>query len=566
MLSSTRTNKRYATSKGDGNCAFNAFALALYDEAFLRAIEDNFVQQGRDVDEALEGFLEKVSLALKKEKKITWADFKTLYLNSPPDEGQVFLAPILRDLAISHFNQEQASEDMFTSKLLLEVAFDYYYRTKINEEKNVPLLDDDILTTFPFIEKKFSKIVDKKRSQKENFEEVWEWWSKPKLSDGGANHINDVETKAAQANHSDTSKHETKRIEAEAHRKVEASGFQLFLKEMRKNATWAGDLELAKLASYFNISLLAERKHVLKNYLIFNNYGKVSRAKVGGDEQVKALVLRNVLDPVLAECHQVAFYRLSREELEKRLAGLKEEDVSLMTEVFDLDKKTIAKDIFSDLDELIARGVLSRPDKDGNCKLLMSKDDAINSMLAIDNADVIIDAYTRNYKNTPTMVLENVGGHWEPKDTLVPNVSDVSPSLEDKAKVMPANTEKAVPDHPLNNFQRAGNGLMCSLKDLNTFSTDALRVNASTRSLTASSSNSLIEAGEELVRCLRGINTTLAEMARAREQKNALFQLNTPTQSSGNKNAFFNSATTLAEDTGIKATEPKKTTMLKAKP
>src|SRR5689334_5053960 len=87
---------------GDGNCAFNAFVLALCEPSMLDQIEKKHQDNGWDIDNELKEFIAQASAALgllPEGDNFNWAELKAELLRLGQldlRELQLKLAPVLR--------------------------------------------------------------------------------------------------------------------------------------------------------------------------------------------------------------------------------------------------------------------------------------------------------------------------------------------------------------------------------------------------------------------------------------------------------------------------------------
>lgn len=404
---------------GGGNCAFNAFAKVLHRKEFLEAIEAHFKDSNIDINVALREFLDGVQkgfLSLHKGQEInvmpnqrcTWEDFKNYFFDlryvKDDQDAQRLLSPILRHLAVSKFDRSENSTDIEKTKFLLQTAFNYHFDKYVEKSKPDPI-GDDIVYQFEFIKTKFRDICfshrlsdddkDKEILRGVYFNKVLDWW------------LNEQDS---------------------------IRGLDIFLANMDTDGRYAGDLELAKLAEYFGITLKAERQlhngKKMETLVHFNN-GTIPRKSLGNEEQIKRLANRNIIDHVPND-QDPTFLPITEEKLEERMANFSNKSVNLMLQVLssnsfkEKDGKWEIENIDAlglfgkeSYDELIARGVISQS-VDGINRLLVDKNDVMDILQSIEDKDIILKIYQDYYRAAPVMVLDNTAQHWTPVAAYTP--------------------------------------------------------------------------------------------------------------------------------------------------
>lgn len=215
---------------GDGNCAYNAFILALTEPGVLDQIERYLVHQGRDPNIVFEQFIIKTAY-LFHPQPYNFATIKKALLEARGRNKimlQKQLAPVLRKLAIDLIEQEYRDgnrEYLNGTQAGLIAAFRQYVKHRFNP--NIPI-DDDIFIEHDFIKRSFEKCVNylmRHDNNEENLNHCVEllkkWWAR--------------------------------------------KGHKRFLYEMRKNRICSGDMELARLAKYFHVPLNVVSQNVEYN-------------------------------------------------------------------------------------------------------------------------------------------------------------------------------------------------------------------------------------------------------------------------------------------------------------
>ncbi len=201
----------------DGNCAFSAFALALCKPDVFAKIEGISRSRHSTPDKTWHRFIKLAAAAFNVAED--WRSVKLAMLawrKQDKAEFQKKAARVLRTL----------SHDLALTSTIDE--YSYYYRKTTNELEfaylaytpNDGATEDDIFCRHSFIKTKF----DEFKLQGSSTDAIFIWWL--------------------------------------------SQGYELFLDAMNKNAEYAGDLELARLARYFEVSLLR-----LNGPPLYRNFG-----------------------------------------------------------------------------------------------------------------------------------------------------------------------------------------------------------------------------------------------------------------------------------------------------
>ena len=196
MLSRPRRTVSLEETLGNGNCAFNAFALGWCDAAVLDYLELYHAK--------LEAFRihAAAALHLTAEEQNTWQHFKAALLAQRARDKEALqrqLAPVFRHLAIGLI--EANPDTLAEIKEHFLGAFDGFVSGR---------LGDDIFIRHPFIRTLFEN-------------------TRREVAPGGVNqYLSDW---------------------------WDNTGCTQFLAEMKKDRVWAGDIELGALAKYFHVNL-----------------------------------------------------------------------------------------------------------------------------------------------------------------------------------------------------------------------------------------------------------------------------------------------------------------------
>ena len=226
----TELERTIEKTLGDGNCAFNAFALALCDPYIFHFLEKLARKDKVNLNERYFEFIMRVGEALHVQQD--WQGVKQALLalrKTDKDELQKKLAPVLREISINvASNPRVYAEQLERSLITVDGAFHVFKLNRIGKEVRVK---DDIFAGkkhLIFVEQKFAEICNMTNDDECRNQMIRRWWVD--------------------------------------------EGYDLFLQAMRRNGEWAGDLELSRLAWYFDVVLkkVSDDDQV---YLIHGDYG-----------------------------------------------------------------------------------------------------------------------------------------------------------------------------------------------------------------------------------------------------------------------------------------------------
>lgn len=216
---------------GGGDCAFAAFILG------LKNVLDSLESQS-DFD--VQTFVDKAAKALNvdanwhsvKEKMLALSESKTGKI-----ELQKKLVTVMREIAISRGLADPTHQER-TIPLLLAAFHNHAQGIKNSQEKT----KDDIYRRHKFIVGKFNEFALQMnaKNEKEIEKKLTDWWEK-EGKDGAK------------------------------------SGYQQFMDAMAKPGTWAGDLELYQIASYFKVNLDVEMAGGVIHHIWIEDYGRIPR-------------------------------------------------------------------------------------------------------------------------------------------------------------------------------------------------------------------------------------------------------------------------------------------------
>lgn len=223
---------------GDGNCAFNAFALSLCHLIVSGEFEEKPSQQIIIIN------IFNAALPSQFSSINNWASIKQ-YLNGFDNASDIIqhielpLAKTLREIAGNIFLLDGDQKIAYYKSLTqttLTAAFDEFCRVKHLQQsgKNTRNLDD-IYHAHQFIHDKFKTVSAMHLNPSQQKQVLSEWWE---------NSSQDF---------------------------PDSSAFENFIIEMKKNGQSAGDLELGALAEYLGLGLQIHRHNQLINLSSDNN-------------------------------------------------------------------------------------------------------------------------------------------------------------------------------------------------------------------------------------------------------------------------------------------------------
>lgn len=366
---------------GEGDCAFNAFTLALCDPAVFSQIERSIKSAGEDINLRFETFILHVSQTLDVDA--AWDAVKAELLRLHQDDKdklQRSIAPIMRMLSI---NIARTSHDAVylkseTVDKLVSVYNDYARKKTGKTVTN----QDDIFSRHRFITDKFYEIYwgqNKDKMDRRKAIENW-WWNE---------------------------------------------GYDQFLDEMAKPKVWAGDLELARLAKYFNVVLNC----VPDEGFLYNIHGDYGYFPFLNDEigkniprQDRAEVMellhnRFVLAPGHENVHQfgVNFLMTNLGHISRRLRKVpNDEQVTNFIQSQEKLKGQLAPAAWptSCLDELIQRNVIGRNNDGKTFSFSVDANTALQCIAEVPHYREIMKICGHYFQSHPTLVLHKSPDHW----------------------------------------------------------------------------------------------------------------------------------------------------------
>ena len=396
-------------SLGDGNCAFNAFALAFCRPDILDKVESQ-----QEPDTAFKNFIEKVAKAFNIENN--WQSVKQRLLELDKTTLQRKLAPILRELAIEQAKcDNQNRDEMFHS--LYSTYRHYIYKM---EKLVVSQEQDDIYNAHPFIVKRFEAFY-------QTLIEIFN------------NRNHDFFTNKKQYNKLMRKQNRTEddnRTIFEFDQKMDGylmddlrtwwkgEGYHTFFDHMEKNGKWAGDLELKQLGQYFNIPIVCCNPPY---YHIHLAYGTIPRLYNKDDnhglpefelqeEDINQLVVRHIIDVPSKEQKQLSLLSSTELEINARLAAVPEYDeVSAFIDKNKaeavLEKQTVPSTwSVGCVHELIKRDIVDNKTK----QFIVTSDEAKKRITGMKHHEALSMVWKLCYRHSvPVIKLTNPDIHWD---------------------------------------------------------------------------------------------------------------------------------------------------------
>ena len=366
---------------GEGDCAFNAFTLALCDPSVLSQIERSVKSSGTDINLRFETFILHTSQALDVDA--TWDAVKAELLrlrDKDKEKLQRRIAPIMRMLSIDIARNSPDAVFLKSETVdKLVSVFNDYVRKKIGKQVTT---HDDIFSRHSFITDKFYDVYwdrSKDKMARRKAIENW-WWNK---------------------------------------------GYDQFLNEMAQQYVWAGDLELARLAKYFNVVLNC----VPDEGFLYNIYGDYGYFPFLNDEVGKNIprqgraevmdLLRNRF--VLAQGHEdvhqfgVNFSMTNLSDIGRRLQKIpNDEQVTKLIQSHEKLKGQLVPTNWPKrcLDELIQRNVIGRNNDGKTFSFSVDANTAMQCIAEVPHYREIMNICRDYFQSHPTLVLHKSPDHW----------------------------------------------------------------------------------------------------------------------------------------------------------
>lgn len=394
-----RYEREKESTIGQGNCAFNAFTLALCDPSVLSQIERSLHAANEHPDERFNQFIHSASESLRV--AANWAAVrKELLRLREVDKHQLQnkIAPILRQLSIDIAVYSPDAVFLKSQTVVqLVSAYSDYQRNKLGKQVTST---DDIFSRHSYITDKFYEVYygkEKDKLQRKKIIENW-WWNE---------------------------------------------GYDRFLNEMRSDGVWAGDIELARLAKYFNVVL-----EVIPDegflYNIHGDYGYFPFL----DDDIGSMIPRNDRSDIIEMLRSRMIIEHGHEHV--HVSGINFSMANLWSIIRRLEKIPNCKQVMefisqhpqlkgvmvpkqwprACMDELIQRNVIGRHNNGKDYIFSIPANDAMLRINEIPHCRAVSDICQKYFKALPTLVLHKSPDHWS--NTL----KIISPEeLENKKKI-----------------------------------------------------------------------------------------------------------------------------------
>lgn len=368
-----RLNREIEDAARDGNCAFNAFALALCDEYTLYLIERSLQSKHQNPDVCFHQFI--LAVAEVFNIPANWKEVKQELLQCRKTNKvglQKKLAPVLRNLCIDL--AEDPARYVYHQNLLYSHFLEAFSQYRNRSE-------DDLFARHQFIKHKFYEVIHSTDSEIQQDKTIDQWWWK--------------------------------------------EGYQQFLKAMRSSGVWAGDLELTRLAEYFNVVL-----HIFyeeEDYGIHGNYGYLPLLdqevfKDCVDDIYFCLYSRGVIERETTEINQVLshpFKLTNYNQLSMRLSRIRDYPIVLsFIEANDNLKGLAVPDGWSlaCLNELIHRNVIGRGRDGKSYVFLQQAGPALSEINEVPCYAQVMKLCQAHFQQHACLVLRKIdecNGHWQ---------------------------------------------------------------------------------------------------------------------------------------------------------
>ncbi|VVC76646.1 hypothetical protein AQUSIP_19690 [Aquicella siphonis] len=423
---------------GAGNCAFNAFVLGLCRPEIFSGIERGLTGSGLVPDEIFEDFIERAAFVLRTGKN--WAAVRDEILRLKQTNKvllQQQLAAIMRQIAIEHaeINREHFER---TRQSLLAAFHDFACRALNISAGRVK---DDIYIKHPFIVRKFEELADKIpqelfSSEESDFDaiEYNDLKSRRSLGPVEKERLESLELQLdiamGPAQHELMQWWEQSLASSSTAAPRQPSGYETFLAAMKQDGQWAGDLELAELARYFNVNLDVDRPDYDAPHHMHIDYGAIPAASrefgyalaaPAVEQLVSRDIVNNPSDKEAGESLQLL--PLDHASVEARLSAVP--DINIVIKFINSYKngeslkKVPVPDAWSDkcIEQLLKRNVINRVRYETGLlgyEFVVSHHDAMNRIREMEQKDRILAAWDQAHKESPTVTLTNPYAlHWE---------------------------------------------------------------------------------------------------------------------------------------------------------
>ncbi|HLB42837.1 MAG TPA: hypothetical protein VJN02_08335 [Gammaproteobacteria bacterium] len=387
---------------GDGNCAFNAFALGIVSKNLLSAVETQLSQQKKDSPKVLfQGFIKAVAEEFSVQDA-TWDAIKQLLLtlrHNDKEELQRKLAPILRQLAIEQARQD-AQHYNKTLEPLKSAFYNYIYKKMGYPVRGV---QDDVYIKHDFIEGEFNNLYQEffGNNQKE--------------------HLDEYQGLIKNENRTHEDNKKLKQFDEQMNQQLllwwKENGYNQFLTEMEQNGEWAGELELILLARYFHVHVNIYRDELL--IMSTRDHGELPRQNEEYRYQlqtadIKQLVARQIINnPDTAEPECLSLLPLTPLALHARLDAVPEYQ-AVSKFIDDQGDRLKTLPVPCDWSQDCVKELIHRNVVDQSKKFIVKSKVAQERIKEMQYKTELIAAWQTYYQALPTVALSHTnGGHWD---------------------------------------------------------------------------------------------------------------------------------------------------------
>lgn len=393
---------------GDGNCAFNAFILGFCQEAVLDALESQI-----NPDAELKDFIDRSATALETESRWQAVRDKMLALRQTNKrELQKKLAPVMRYLAIDQANKNPRHIEKTYEPLVSA------FQNHVHRELGVPMhgVSDDIFGRHDFINHQFAELT---KQLKEGLEaevkgfaaEYKRLSDMKKRTDAEAARLDELKAILASA---------IENFDTQLLFWWDDKGHQLFLREMSRDAVWAGDLELSELAAYFHVNLSVTRGDF--EHPMHIHHGVLLRKDLDEDE-VHQLHVRGIIDRPEPHDTELRLMPLTREQVATKMSAVPE--VGKVYDEMDGDRyvsddvRLLKTPLSADLghicqQELVKRDIIARDKGKKEFYFTSLTYSEIEDRIAeIQRKDQLLAMWDAHHRDAPNITLTNPSAnHW----------------------------------------------------------------------------------------------------------------------------------------------------------
>ena len=424
----------FEETKGDGNCAFNAFLLNLIRSEVLSYLLKELIKQKES--HPLLPLLRQISQEMLGYIPTDFNEYEFLFAelihlkNSDPERLQVKFAPLARHFAIT-LAAADPSHKINSLPAFLSASREYIYELAGIVANTAPMQADDIYTVHEFIKKELNPlgnnfISELQREFTQTELEEYKRLCKTATIQDEKNKLSAYQNRAEKV------------YEIFNQTSLDwwnASGYQEFLTQMQVNGVHAGCLELVPLAKAAQVNLEVKRFESTINLHVEN--GSMPRNEHLTADDLKELASRQVIFPAEDDATILNLLPNTTDELASRLEVVPEfPTVSSFIEPYlndgslDLKTQTVPASFSADtVTELKNRDVVNAH---GN--FIVSAVDAHERSQAFTkvNAATIVACH----KVAPTLSLRNdTASHWSSiKFPTLPNIFKFKPTKVEKPK------------------------------------------------------------------------------------------------------------------------------------